>query len=81
MKRNKMTGKMLAGILAVGLTASAVVPAYAVADQTGEMIVSFNKQPSYQLSIPSSLKLTETTGASKAIGVSSINLPTDYLCL
>lgn len=77
MKRNKMTRKMLAGILAVGLTASAVVPAYATDEKTGEMVVSFNKGASYELNIPATLMLTDITGASKAIGVRSINLPTD----
>ncbi len=67
----------MTGILAVGLIAAAAVPAYAIEDQTGEMKVSFKKAASYELNIPATFLLNEVTDSSKAIGVRSINLPTD----
>lgn len=78
MKSNKMTRKMLAGILAVGMIAAAAVPAYATDEEkTEQMTVSFEKKSSYLLNIPAQLELSDITGKAKAIGVNSINLPTN----
>lgn len=80
MKRNKITGKMLAGVLAVGLIASAAVPAYAAEEENPnqkEMEVGYTEGSTFTLNIPATLvALKEGEEVSEKVGLTSINVGT-----
>lgn len=79
MNRNKLTKKVLAGILAAGLITSAAAPVYAEADaepKTQPLTVKYEKTSHFEFSIPSEIELDEKGSKSMSVLVSQLSLGT-----
>lgn len=72
MNRNKLTKKVLAGMMSTAMLAA--MPVYAANEETQNMTVEYAVSDTYTLSIPSNITLNEKSGAKENLGVASANI-------